>query len=54
MRPLPAKPNEDHRNGYQAIQLGDGETARAPHRNRRRYAKTVIVDLLQKQWFRFL
>lgn len=54
MRPVPTKSNEDHRKVYHAIQKGDAEMARATHREHRRHAKTVIVDLLQRHRLRFL
>ncbi len=54
MRPLPTKSNEDHRRVYQAIKDGDAKTARETHRDHRREAKKIIVDLLQKHRLRFL
>lgn len=54
MRPLPVKSNIDHRKVYQAIRDGDGETARITHRDHRRHAMKIIVDLLQKHRLRFL
>lgn len=54
MRPLPTKSNEDHRKVYKAIKRGDSETARNTHRDHRRHAKKIIVELLQKNRLRFL
>lgn len=54
MRPLPTKSNEDHRLVYQAIRDGDAATARECHRNHRRYAKSILVELLSKHRLRFL
>lgn len=54
MRPRPTKSNEDHRKVFQAIQDGDGDKARITHRDHRRHAKKIIVDLLQKHRLRFL
>ena len=48
MRPLPVKSNEDHRKVYQAISAGNPEAARETHRAHRRYAKQIIVVILQK------
>ncbi|WP_461426515.1 GntR family transcriptional regulator [Gymnodinialimonas sp.] len=54
MRPLPTKSNEDHRKVYKAIKQGDVETARNTHREHRRHAKKILVDLLQRHRLRFL
>lgn len=54
MRPLPVQSNEDHRRVFQAIQRGDGKTARVTHRDHRRQAKQIIVSLLHKHRLQFL
>ena len=54
MRPLPTKSNEDHRKVYKAIEKGDAETARNTHRDHRRHAKKIIVDLLKRNRLRYL
>lgn len=54
MRPLPKQSNEDHRKVYQAIKNGDAAAARETHRAHRRYAKQIIVEILQKHRLRFV
>ncbi|SFK67368.1 GntR family transcriptional regulator [Shimia haliotis] len=52
IRPLPIKSNEDHRQVYEAIKLGDASTADAVHRAHRQNAKNMMLDLLQKHRLR--
>ncbi len=47
-RPLPTRSNEDHMAVYQAILAGDADTARDRHFQHRKYAKQVLVELLEK------
>lgn len=48
IRPLPLKSNEDHRAVYDAIRTGDRNTARDRHRNHRRDAREVLIELLKR------
>ena len=48
IRPLPVKSNEDHRAVYDAIRLGNPALARERHRNHRRDAREVLIELLKK------
>lgn len=54
MRPLPTKSNEDHRLVYEAIKNGDAKVARETHRDHRKHAKDIIVELLKRHRLRFL
>ncbi|MFY0679235.1 MAG: GntR family transcriptional regulator [Thalassovita sp.] len=48
MRPVPVQSNEDHRQVYEAIRLGQPDAAAAIHRAHRQKAKDMIVTLLDK------
>ncbi len=54
MRPPPTKSNADHRGVLEAIRQGDTETARTVHRDHRRAAKKVLIDLLSRHHLRSL
>ncbi|MEM7720448.1 MAG: GntR family transcriptional regulator [Pseudomonadota bacterium] len=54
LRPLPTRSNEDHRKVYQAIKDGDPKTARDTHSAHRRYAKEIIVAILEKHRLRYV
>lgn len=46
LRPKPVNSNRDHRALVQAIEAGDGRTARRVHRNHREQAGRMLVELL--------
>lgn len=48
IRPIPKKSNEDHRVVYAAIRDGDPKTARDRHREHRRQAKELLVEIIEK------
>ncbi len=48
MRPAPDQSNADHRGVLNAIEVGDAKTARDIHRNHRKAAKSMLIDLLNK------
>ncbi len=54
LRPLPTKSNNDHRQVFEAIKDGDAALARDLHRNHRRHAKAIILDVLEKHRLRFV
>ncbi|MEO1681273.1 MAG: GntR family transcriptional regulator [Pseudomonadota bacterium] len=48
IRPIPSKSNEDHRVVYAAIRDGDPKTARERHREHRRQAKELLIEIIEK------
>lgn len=54
LRPLPTQSNNDHRDVLNAIIAGDGRAARQTHRNHRRDAKAILIEILNRHQFRFI